>query len=60
MPFVKAVLPALPRQELARLKCIQLEQFTLYHHNPVEFEEVWESCIIAIQYLCKCLRLSCV
>ena len=57
-PLGKADLPALPRQELAKLKDILLKQFLLYRRNLVKFEEVWESCITAIQHLCKRLRLG--
>ena len=60
MSLDKAGLTDLPRQELARLKGILLEQFPLYRRSPFEFEEVWESCIISIPHLCKRLRLSCV
>ena len=46
-------LPALPKEELARLKTTLIGLFPAYRRNPAEFEEVWESCIVSIQQACK-------
>ena len=51
-------LPALPKEELARLKTTLIGLFPAYRRNPAEFEEVWESCIVSIQQACKRLRYN--
>ncbi len=55
-PLGRGDLPALPHEEMMKLKGILQEQFPLFCRNPAELEEVWESAVLAIQHLCKKLR----
>ena len=53
---VRSFLPALPTKELQQLKAIINQQFPQYANSPSEFEELWKTCIIAVQQFCKRLR----
>ena len=49
-------LPALPSEELSKLKNVLFRQFPAYWRNPVGFEPLWASCICSINQCCKILR----
>ena len=55
-PLGKGDLPALPASGMDKLKEVLLDRFPRYRRNLVEFEELWEECIVSIQHLCKRLR----
>ena len=55
-PMGNRSLPALPTKELQQLKAIIYQQFPQYANSPSEFEELWQTCIIAEQQFCKRLR----
>ena len=46
-------LPSLPKSELEALKKAMLDIFPVYKNSRVEFEAVWEKCIVALQQCCK-------
>ncbi len=50
-PLGKGDFPALPRDGMAKLKNVLQDQFSVFRRNPAEFEELWESAVIAIQHL---------
>ena len=50
-PLGKGDLPALPASGMDKLKEVLLDQFHRYRRNLVEFEELWEECILSIQHL---------
>ena len=47
-PMGNRSLPALPTKELQQLKAIIYQQFPQYANSPSEFEELWQTCIIAV------------
>ena len=48
--------PALPREELYKLKTVMFKQFPRYRSCPGAFESLWKKCMTSIEQACKRLR----
>ena len=49
--------PALPQEELYNLKHIVFNELKIFHHQPGDFEPVWQKrCMVAIEQACNRLR----
>ncbi len=46
-------LPPLSREKMSQLKEILCDLFPIFWKNTIEYEEVWQDCILSIQPLCK-------
>ena len=55
-PMGNRSLPALPTKELQQHKAIIYQQFPQYANPPSEFDELWKTCINAVQQFRKHLR----
>ena len=55
-PFGNREQPALPTNELNRLKEELFQLFPQYLPNPAEFESLWRVCTEAVGQVCKRLR----
>ncbi len=57
-PVGRGELPPLSREKMSQLKEILRDLFPIFRKNAIEYEEVWQDCILSIQHLCKRLRMK--